>query len=475
MQRPNIIFVMLDTVRADVLDVYGGKLKTKNINRIAKRAAVYENAIAPGTYTVPSHVSLFTGSRVRSVPVLLKDPMRYSDENTDPLLIKSRYIKDSEMTLAKRMRYLGYDTAMFSNNPFVSKATGLANGFDYVENIWLNEMVDKNRAFVRNVLRIIESDYARKSLIRLAYGISRFLPNETLNRIYLKLRTKLNVKFAKEYGFYKIDKGASDTNEAISRYLSRGNDNPLFMFINYMEAHEGYPTSLITKKYVEQDKWLHLSGLKGTEYMPVIKKAYEKRIRYLDTQIGKLIDVLKGKGMLDNTVLVMASDHGQAFMEHNIMYHNMFPYNEVSHVPLISAKFEDGKQVNTSERVRNFVGLSALYDSILDIGVGRQEELNGNIRRDNFVFSDHVGITEVWDLQLLKLIKRRSKYANAIYNTKRFHNTFATAVYYKKFKLMHFFSNGIKDVMYNLSEDPEERHNIIDENRELAHRMARMA
>ncbi|MGC8587331.1 MAG: sulfatase-like hydrolase/transferase [Candidatus Micrarchaeia archaeon] len=475
MQRPNIIFVMLDTVRADVLDIYGGKTKTRTMSKIAKKAAVYENAIAPGTYTVPSHVSLFTGKRVKEIPSLTKDPMKYSDQNTDPFLVKSKYVNESEMTLAKRMRYLGYDTAMFSNNPFVSKATGIANGFGYVENLWLEDMVENNRPFVKNVLRIIERDRVRKSLIRIAYEISRLMPSETLNSIYMKLRTTLNVKFAKEYGFYRLDKGAAKTNAAISRYLSNSGKNPVFMFVNYMEAHEGYPTSLITKRYVEQDKWLHLSGLKGKDDLPVIKEAYSKRIEYLDTQVGRLIGILREKGILDNAVLVLASDHGQAFMEHDIMYHNMFPYNEVSRVPLISAKFEDGKQVDIRERVSNFVGLSALYDSILGIGIGRQDEVNGNLRRDNFVFSDHVGITEVWDLQLLKLIKGRSRYANAIYNTKKYHNTFATAVYYKNFKLVHFFNGNIKDKMYNLSEDPEEKEDIIDNNRSLAHMMARTA
>ena len=64
MQRPNVIFVMLDTMRADSLGVYGGRKRLKTLDSIASKGNVYLNAIAPGTYTLPSHTSIFTSKRV---------------------------------------------------------------------------------------------------------------------------------------------------------------------------------------------------------------------------------------------------------------------------------------------------------------------------------------------------------------------------------------------------------------------------
>ncbi|MDE1825275.1 MAG: sulfatase-like hydrolase/transferase [Candidatus Micrarchaeota archaeon] len=473
--RPNIVFVMLDTVRADCLDAYGGSVRTNAIRRIASDAALYTNAISPGTYTVPSHVSLFMGQRVRSIKQLLKDPIDHCDENTDPFLSKNRYVKQGSMTLARKMSYIGYNTALFSNNPFVSQPTGLAEGFGYVQNLWFESKIERNRKSIKLALKMIQNDKVRKSLIKFASLLTMGMPRSTVDTLYYGLRSRLNRHFANEYGFYDLDKGAYRTTQAVGDYLKHINSGSNFLFINYMEAHEGYPTNLITKEYVEQDKWMLLSGIADRENIGIIKGAYDKRVAYLDTQIAKLMKMLKERGILDNAVLVFAGDHGQSFLEHNQLYHNMFPYEQLTNIPLFSARFVNGKQVKTKERVDNFVSLAALHDSILDIGYGKEEMIDGSLRRDNFVFSDHVGITEVWDTYLLSLIKKRSKYANAIFEAKRHHNTFASAVYYKNYKLLHYFNSNLKDELFDLNSDKGEEHNIIGENRPLALQMLRQA
>ncbi len=438
-ERPNVIMVMLDTVRSDCLGVYGGGIRANAINRIASKATIYDNAIAPGTYTVPSHVSFFLGQRVRDVKQLFKDPMANSDQNTDPFLEKTKYIKPGSMTLARKMSYLGYDTALFSNNPFVSQPTGIAEGFGHVHNLWYEDNIKENSGMVKLLLKMIENDKARKSAIKLASIVSRGMTSGILDKMYLDLRVTLNKHFAKQYGFYKLDRGALRTNESIKGYLSNNESQNKFMFINYMEAHEGYPTNLVSNDYVEQDKWLYLSQIEDPSGVEPIKRAYSKRVQYLDKQIGKLMEILKSQGALDNSVVVFAGDHGQAFMEHGQLYHNMFPYEQMTNVPLITARYLNGKQVNTKERIHNFVSLTALHNSILDIGYGKNEVIDGSLKRDNFVFSDHVGITEVWDTYLLKLFSKRSKSIDKIYRAKLHHNTFATAIYYKNHKLIHYF------------------------------------
>ena len=470
-ERPNIIFIVLDTLRADMLSIYGGRVRLSNIERWAREGVFYEHAVAPGTYTVPTHVSLFLNKRVRKIKTLTKDPLKYSDENTDPFLKKSVYINENELTLAKHLSILGYSTALFSNNPFLSRSTGLGAGFEHVENLWFRDKIDKNRPSVKFALKIVENEKAKKGFINLAYFISKFIPKEKIDDIYLNLRVKLNKHFAKEYGFYELDKGISKTIKGIENYSEKSNNRPKFLFVNLMEAHEGYPTNLIVKDYVEQDKWLYLSNIidHNDGSIEIIKKAYEARIKYMDYKLGKLVEMLKKKGLLENAVIVIASDHGQAFMEHGIMYHNMFPYEEVSKVPLITLRFENGKILRYNEKVENSVSLMQLHNSILEIAYGRSDFINGSLRQDSFVFSDHVGITEVWDKYLLEKLKNKSSYASKIYKTKRYHNIPATAIYYKNYKLIHFFGNGPKDMLFNLSEGEED--NIIDKERGLAHLM----
>ncbi|MGC9010795.1 MAG: sulfatase-like hydrolase/transferase [Candidatus Micrarchaeia archaeon] len=469
-KRPNIIFIMLDTLRADMLSIYGGHIRLRNIDSWAKRGVFYEHAIAPGTYTVPTHASLFLNKRVRHIKNLTKDPMKFSEQNTDPFLKKSVYIKDRELTLAKHLSMLGYKTALFSNNPFLSKSTGLGVGFDYIENLWFRDKIDKNRASIKLTLKLVESKTAKRALINFAYGISKLIPRSRIDDIYLNLRIKLNKHFAKEYGFYEIDKGVTKTIKSVKRYTS-AKEGPHFLFINLMEAHEGYPTNLIVDDYVEQDKWLYMSNILDAEdgSLEIIKKAYEVRVKYVDWKLGELVNSLKDAGLLENAVLVLASDHGQAFMEHGIMYHNMFPYEEISRVPLITLKFENGKTLNLKERVEENYSLTKLHDAVLDVAYGKKDALAQSVQDGVFSFSDHVGITEVWDKCLLEKLKNRSRYAKVIYRTKRYHNTPATAIYYKNYKLIHFFRSGIGDILFDLSEG--ENENIIWKNREIAHKM----
>jgi len=474
--RPNIVLILMDTLRADSLDVYKGKVKTHVINGIAKKGTVYKNAISPGTYTVPSHVSLFLNKRVRSIKSLTKDPLKYSDENTDPFLKKSVYINKNELTLAKHLGMLGYDTALFSNNPFLSQSTGLGEGFSYIENLWFRDKIDKNRKSVKLILELIENERIKRNLVQLTYLISRIIPQDRLNKLYMDMRIKLNKHFSEEYGFYDLDRGISKTTNRIKSYIKNTEQkNPKFIFVNYMEPHEGYPTNLVRKGYVEQDKWLYLSNLVGSnarEDLEVIKKAYSKRIEYMDKKLGSFMEMLKKEGMLENAIVIMASDHGQAFLEHGVMYHNMFPYNEIVNVPLITSRFISGKQIDTKEIVENAVSTKALHESILNVAYGKNDIIDGTLKRDNFIFSDHIGITEVWDKCLLEKLKQRAESVKKIYSVKKYHNTPATAVYYKDYKLIHYFGNGIKDQLFKLSENGEEE-NIIEENRSIAHEMLR--
>jgi arylsulfatase A-like enzyme len=165
---------------------------------------------------------------------------------------------------------------------------------------------------------------------------------------------------------------------------------------------------------------------------------------------------------------VIGSDHGQGFMEHKQMYHNMFPYNELVHVPLITARYVDGKQVREGERVHNNVSTTRLYDSMLDIAYGKSDVINGSMRRDDYVFADHTGISEVWDTYLLHLFSKRSQFARSIYGAKLHYNTFSTAVYRGRYKLISYAGNRIAPELYDMAEDPMETENILGEKRAIA-------
>ena len=466
-ERPNVIFIMLDTLSTDHLKMYGGRIKMGNLERIGGDGVIYKNAIAPGTYTLPSHASLFTNKRVRRIRSLVKDPIKNHERGTDPLQLKNKYIGDNEMTLAKQMSYLGYKTSLLSNNPFITSSTGLGTGFSFIKNIFIEKRVEAHKAS----LGLIGNDMARKNLTRLAYYISRFIPEKSLDKLYVELRHRLNKRFNEESEYYSLDQGAELTNSTADDYLSKTGSRGHFMFLNYMEAHESYPTNMLTDKFVSQDRWMYVSRILGEEDVQILRKAYEKRLGYLDKKIGNLMAILKNRGILENAVVVMTSDHGQAFMEHGQLFHALFPYNEISKVPLVVGRYKDSKQVRVGEVEESNVSLSALNGAISEIGYGKIDSINGTLRKDRFVFSDHIGQADVWDIGLLRLLKGRSKNAEKIYKAKLKYNSFASAVYYNNYKLIHYSNKRIPNELYDMENDPKESENIIEGNRSLARQM----
>jgi arylsulfatase A-like enzyme len=114
MSRPNVIFVLLDTVRADRGSALGyDRETTPNFDAFADDATLFTDAVAQAPWSVPSHASLFTG----------KYPEEHEATITSPIL-------SGEQTLAAVLSANGYETHAVSQNDYGRPATGFANGFD---------------------------------------------------------------------------------------------------------------------------------------------------------------------------------------------------------------------------------------------------------------------------------------------------------------------------------------------------------
>ncbi|MGC8652316.1 MAG: sulfatase-like hydrolase/transferase [Candidatus Micrarchaeia archaeon] len=463
--KKNIIFLLIDTLRAS--DAYGPKMY--NMRRIARSGVVYKNTVAPGTWTAPTHAALFVNKRVSGIRNVSRDFFTNGTMKIDPWLVKTKFLPSSANTLAAKLSKLGYKSVLISNNPFLSSFTNLAIGFSKVYDAWLDTNAEGNKGLADKLSFIINGGAkTRAKLISASYAIARMIPGAALDRVYLYFRKRLDRGVAEADGTYRLDRGAAYTERLLSRYLDFEYDySPQFIFLNYMEAHENYPAGNAV-----QDKWLYLSGIEPMDAHATrrLHSAYERRIAYMDARIGSLIHMLKSKGMLENATVVIASDHGQAFGEHGMLYHSLPPYEPISKVPLVAANYENGKLVRAGEEVGTPVSLLSLHEALLNVASGSEEHLNGNLRRDRYVFSEHKSISEGWDEQLLRLLKPRSAYARMIYKAKYEMNKPAVAVYRRSMKLMHFF--GAKpDELYDLERDPEEMDNIIGRNRYIAMEM----
>ncbi len=294
---PNVLLIVLDTVRADSLSLYGySKPNTPNLEQQAKDGVLFTRAIATSSWTLPSHASMFTGHLPNDLSVDWVRPL----DATYP-------------TLAEILRERGYRTAGFVGNLVYGRENmGLARGFIHYDD------------YPISVGQVVLSSALTRTISN----------NKTLRRV-LGYHDMLNRKSAKQI------------NTAFLDWLERQGANPYFAFLNYFDAHEPY---LPPKSFAEQfgPKRVNLNfDYLGAEVVRADKHemspaeieaeiaAYDGAIAYLDDQLASLFDTLNARGDLNDTLVIVVSDHGEQFGEHGLFDHGNSLYWPVLHVPLL--------------------------------------------------------------------------------------------------------------------------------------------
>jgi uncharacterized sulfatase len=227
-QHPDIIFIVLDTQRADRLGSYGykaretGRSLTPNLDRIAAQSARFTQAVAPAQWTIPSHASMFTG--------LYPTAHQVTQSN--------RSLGPDRPHMAEVLNSAGYQTIGFCNNPLVGILNnGFKRGFQTFYNYggafpsvpkhssrlpWpFNHLIEKYTQFLRRISYPIQNFFGRSDL---AFRVS-------LNALLTPLWSKLaNFKGQNERSARHIRRFLGDREK-------KGGDKPLFLFLNLMETH----------------------------------------------------------------------------------------------------------------------------------------------------------------------------------------------------------------------------------------------
>ncbi|MGE0126705.1 MAG: sulfatase-like hydrolase/transferase [Blastocatellales bacterium] len=298
-QAPNVLFIVLDTVRAHNLSFHGYERTTSpNLDQLAKSGVVFDRALATAPWTLSSHAGMFTG----------RYPFELSADWKVPL-------DGAHPTLAEQFTRLGYLTAGFiSNTSYCSYEHGLNRGFIHYEDyaVSLGQIASS-----LTLVRTIADD------LRLRWLLSN---DELLNR-----------------------QSAEDVNGKFLRWLERAGGRPFFAFLNFYDAHEPYlPPAPFDRKFGpgrsrgKSSPMIHLSWdptagrekLSQAELQEEID-AYDGGIAYLDHQLGALFTELRNRGLYDNTLIVVTSDHGEEFDEHGLYSHGNSLYLPSVHVPLL--------------------------------------------------------------------------------------------------------------------------------------------
>lgn len=322
---PNVLLLILDTVRARELSVYGYERRTTPaLERLAADAIRYERAIATAPWTLPSHASIFTG----------RYPFQLSVGYDTPL-------EHDAPTLAEKLGAAGYRTGGFvANTVYGSYLHGLDHGFQRYR------------------------DYP--------ISLSELFGASTLNRALMRSWNELT-------GSY-VEAGVKDApviNAEFSRWLDgipRG--RPWFAFLNYFDAHMPYdppaPYDLMFGSQPPRIRSVYAEARRQRDSADVqgLRDAYDGAIAYLDSQLQRLFDDLQRRGELEHTMVIVTADHGEAFGEHGFLDHGASLYLPELHVPLLvrlPGKAMAGCVVNDWVSLRD---LAATISDVTPLGEG---------------------------------------------------------------------------------------------------------
>ena len=288
---PNVLLIVLDTVRAKSLSLYGYHRNTSpNLDRFATRGAVFNRAYSTAPWTLPSHASMFTG----------RLPHELSAGHNTPL-------DATHPTLAEALTANGYLTTAVVANMWVGGAPwGLSRGFLHYED---------------------QSTTPMTSFLNTSFGD------------VLMDAGNIRDHFATGDNFGR--KSAEDVNRSFVDWLSRrGPERPFFAFLNYCDAHSPYvPPEPFALKFAKTRPRGNVDAKDYAAWSPAevqeLNDAYDGAIAYLDHQLGRLFDALQSQGTLKNTIVIVTSDHGEQFGEHNLLEHSNSLYVPLLHVPLV--------------------------------------------------------------------------------------------------------------------------------------------
>lgn len=307
--RPNVLWIVWDTVRADHLSLYGYERKTTPfLDEWAREGLVFEDCLSPGSSTVPSHGSMFTG-------------LLPSEHGAN---FATKFLDDRFETVAERLSGAGYRTYLFAANPNIQAVENFHQGFDVEEHPW-------------------DPDHRERALKILAEKVAG---RDKATGLQSQIRSG-------QIADHELRAAGALAREGLLRFLSQTDaDRPFFAFLNYMEAHaplvsqEAYRRRFLDPEQVEEsyeqdrswaNKWSYTYGFRELpeEYFEVYRGTYDAALAELDDLLRELFRSLAAAGQLENTIVVVTSDHGEHLGEHHLVDHRHSLYQGLIRVPLV--------------------------------------------------------------------------------------------------------------------------------------------
>ena len=314
-RRPNIILISIDALRADHLGAYGSAAGlTPNLDAFAREATVYRSAAAASPWTLASFGALFT-----ALPPSRSIIVREGDEDTVAYVWRTSLLRQAPL-LSGALRTAGYRTAAELTNPFLSAERGWGRGF----NAYRNE--DGTNAEV-----LLTADTAR----------------------------------------------AETVTDHARAWLALNRREPFFLWVHYLDPHapydspdtpeelrRGYPSEWETGRTYWYETMVNAPQEEQARFEEYCRRMYAEEVRYADRWVGELLAELKRRGLYDDAVIAIISDHGEEMFEHGGFEHGHSMHEEVLHVPLL-VKWPKGTPADPV--VTQTVALDGLGPTLLEL------------------------------------------------------------------------------------------------------------
>ncbi len=477
MQQPDIIFIVLDTQRADRLGCYGyegrqpGTGISPNLDHFAGQGALFERAVSPAQWTIPSHASFFTGL--------------YPTEHQ--LIQSDRALGPDRPHLAELLSRAGYQSIGFCNNPLVGILNnGLKRGFQTFYNYGgaIPSMPGQSTRLPWPLNRLLEG--YTQFLRRISYPIQNFFGQSDL-----AFRVSLNAWATPLWSQLANFKGQNPRSvRDVIRFLEMregsASKRPLFLFLNLMETHLPFrpPGEFVERvaPYMREDReardimrrWnreAYRWAAPLAEPLPelesrVLSDMYDAEVAYQDDYLGPLFELLGRRARARDTLTVIVSDHGDGLGEHQYFGHAFVAYQELVHVPLIlhwPARLPGG------DRIAGPVSTRRIYHTILNAAGYPADKAAG------------VDPGEVRDLTLMETIRGRDAESHTAYAEIYPPLNFAKAVQHRQPELLERFRcldlrrAVVRDEwkLIQLAGEADELFDLDSDPLELANRLAR--
>jgi arylsulfatase A-like enzyme len=306
--RPNVLLIVFDTARADAFEPYGAKPgASPAVADLARRGGAMPAMFAPACWTLPSHAAFFMGLLPRATG-LIKAPGGSGKACREPMEAQRGRL------LPEVMRRAGFETGAVSANLWISERTGFATGFERFES------VDSGRQ---------AKMHGEGRATRLTWDLEGLRAH--------------------------VDDGAAEVGRVLRTWVGQRRERPFFWFVNLVECHSPYlpprrysDLGPIARWRAAKDARHYLTlgsiwqacagGLEvPDEALERMRTLYAGAIRYLDDWLASVLESLEQSGLLDDTLVIVTSDHGENIGENGLMGHAYSLDNRLLHVPFVAA------------------------------------------------------------------------------------------------------------------------------------------